>query len=93
MGAAQIGRHEVRIVEIGQRGFRVRRAGVQNGLSEGFQFREVGVSRRRREGIVDHADGIHIIALHPPRYRPHPGHVHGGGEQGKVLKSRIRKNP
>ena len=58
MGAAQIGRHEVRVVEVGQRRFGVRRARVQNGLGEGFQLREVGVPRRRREGVVDEADGI-----------------------------------
>ena len=44
MRAPQVGRHEVGVVEVGQRRVGMGRAGVEHGLRQGFQLREVGVS-------------------------------------------------
>ena len=77
VGAGEIWRHEIGVVEIGRRCFGMRGAGVQDGLGEWFQFREVALSRRQRISVVDEADRIAVVALEPPADIAQPRHVHG----------------
>ena len=39
------------------------------------------VEKRHREGVVNEADGVAIIALQPPADLAQPAHMHRGGEQ------------
>ena len=81
---AQVRRHQIRVVEIGQRRARMGGAGVEHGLSRRFKFRQIRALRRRREGIVDEADGIAVTTFQPPADMAQPGHVHGRGQQREI---------
>ena len=65
VGAPQVGRHEVGVIEFGQRGVRMGGAGVEDCLSDGFQLVVVGAAVRHREGVVDQSDRIAVVALEP----------------------------
>ena len=79
MGDAQVGRHEVGVVEIGERGVGPSRAGVKDGLRQRFQNGRVLATQEaggEREGVVDDADGVAVVALQSAAELAEPGHVH-----------------
>ena len=90
MRLAEIGWHEVGIVQIGEGGVGIVGAGIEQGLYKRLQFgfaRAIHMeARRQREGVVHDPDGVHVIALHPTSYGTHPGHMHGRGKQGEICK-------
>ncbi len=89
VGLPQVGGHQVWVVKRGERRAGVCGAGVEDSLGEGFEFLERGGGAALRsgwegEGVVDKADGEALVGLQPPADVAEPGHVHGGGEEGKV---------
>ena len=93
MRPAQVRRHQVRVVEVGERRVRVGGAGVEHGLSQWFQPRQVYTLGRHRKGVVDEADGIAVIALEPPADMAQPRHVHGRRKQCEIGQARVREYP
>ena len=89
VSSSKLWRHQIGVVEVGQRSVRMSGASIEHGLRQRLQFRPIWTSRRHRKSIIDDSDGIHVTAFQTPRHRPHPGHVHGGGEQGEVSKGSI----
>ena len=81
VGTAQVRRHEVGVVELGQGGAGMGGPGREDGVGErsesfeGFRFR-----RRRRERVVHEADRVAIVALEAAADLAQPGHVHCGSQ-------------
>ena len=63
--SAEVRRHQVRVVQVGQRRARVGGASVEHGPRERLQRRgvRVGEAGRQRERVVDEADGVAVVAL------------------------------
>ena len=65
VGATEDRRHQIRVVEVRQGGVGTGCAAVEDGLRQRFEPGRVGVSGRGREGVVDQADGVAVVALEP----------------------------
>ena len=91
MRPSQSHRHQVGIVEVGQRRARVGDSCVQHGLCQWFEPRLIRDLGRQREGVVVDAHRILVVALEPTTNVARPCHVHGGCQQGEVSESRVRQ--
>ncbi len=92
MGAAEVRRHQVGVVEVGERRVGVGGAGVEDGLGERVEQGEVGVPWRKREGVVDEANGVAVVALETSTDVAEPRHVHGRGQQREVAQGGVLKD-
>ena len=59
-------RHQIRVVEIRQRRVRMGGSGVQHGLRQRLELRQVRARWGRWERVVDQTDGVTVIALQSP---------------------------
>ena len=91
--AAEVRRHQIRVVKVGQRRIGMSSASVEDGLCQGIELGQVRMSGWHRKRVVNDTDGIHVPTLKPSRHGPHPGHVHGRGEQREISEGCIGKKP
>ena len=85
MRSSEVGRHQVRVVQVRQRRPRMAGTSLKDSLREQLQRRRVRgrEAGRQRERVVDQTDGVTVIALQSPADVAQPCHVHGRGEQGE----------
>lgn len=90
MRAAQVGRHQIGIVKLRQRSAGMRRAGIEHGMGQGREARQVRAGRQG-EGVLDDADPVLKITLQPPTDEAKPCDMHARREEGEMPKLGIHQ--